>query len=186
MSDFYAHPKALVESDAIGEGTRVWAFAHVMPGATIGKNCNICDHAFVEEGAVLGDNVTVKNGVAIWDGVTVGDYCFLGPNAVLTNDKTPRSKAPFTMSRIVLERGVTLGANSTIVCGVTLGEYAMVGAGAVVTKNVPPHTLVLGVPAVAKGVACKCGETIADSDSPVCGECGLRYERLTQGYGIVQ
>ena len=85
------HPKGLCESDTVGEGTRVWAFAHVMAGAKIGRNCNIGDHAFVESGVVLGDNVTVKNGVAIWEGVTADDDVFIGPNAVFTNDLMPRA-----------------------------------------------------------------------------------------------
>src|SRR5262249_20299867 len=85
------HPTALIESDAIGSGTRIWAYAHVLRGACIGANCNIGDHAFIEGGAVLGDNVTIKNGVYVWDGVCLGDGVFVGPGAVFTNDLYPRS-----------------------------------------------------------------------------------------------
>ena len=91
MAPAVVHKAALCESDDVGDGTRVWAFAHVMRGARIGRNCNIGDHAFVESGVVLGDNVTVKNGVAIWEGVTAGDDVFIGPNAVFTNDLMPRA-----------------------------------------------------------------------------------------------
>ena len=73
MDGVFVHPAALVETDQIGVGTRVWAFAHVLAGAMIGADCNIGDHCFVESGAVIGDGVTVKNGNAIWEGVTLED-----------------------------------------------------------------------------------------------------------------
>src|SRR4051794_10602280 len=91
MNPPYVHPAALVESDEIGPGTRVWAFAHVMRGARIGANCNICDHAFVESGASIGNNVTLKNNVCVWMGVTLADDVFVGPNVAFTNDRQPRS-----------------------------------------------------------------------------------------------
>ena len=72
MSHF-VHPNALCESDTIGEGTRVWAFAHVLPGARLGRDCNICDGVFIESDVVVGDRVTVKCGVQLWDGVRLGD-----------------------------------------------------------------------------------------------------------------
>ena len=110
----YVHPSALCESDEIGDGTRVWAFAHVVQGARIGRNCNIGDHAFVESGVILGDNVTVKNGVAIWEGVTAGNDVFIGPNAVFTNDLMPRAavKLPTEqwLVRTLLEDGATIPA----------------------------------------------------------------------------
>src|SRR5258706_11695473 len=130
---FYAHPLALVETEAIGPGTRVWAWAHVMSGARVGSDCNIGEHCFIESGVVLGDRVTVKNGVSVWDGVVVEDDVFLGPNAVLTNDLRPRSKLNRGRVRsTLLERGASVGANATLLCGITVGTYAMIGAGAVV------------------------------------------------------
>src|SRR5688500_7686002 len=128
MAPAHVHKAALCESDDVGDGTRVWAFAHVMAGARIGRNCNIGDHAFVESGVVLGDNVTVKNGVAIWEGVTAGNDVFIGPNAVFTNDMTPRAavKRPTEewLVRTNLGAGATIGANATIVCGVEIGDGA--------------------------------------------------------------
>ena len=88
----FIHPQALCESRQVGEGSRIWAFAHVLPGACIGRDCNICAHVFIENDVVLGDRVTVKCGVQLWDGLSVGDDVFLGPNATFTNDKFPRSK----------------------------------------------------------------------------------------------
>jgi acetyltransferase-like isoleucine patch superfamily enzyme len=145
---FYKHPQALVESTRIGTGTRVWAFAHVLPGAVIGRDCNICDHTFIENDVRLGDRVTLKCGVQVWDGVTLEDDVFVGPNVTFTNDPFPRSKQrPAEYSRTLVRRGASLGANSTILPGLTIGAHAMVGAGAVVTRSVPPHAIVVGNPA---------------------------------------
>jgi acetyltransferase-like isoleucine patch superfamily enzyme len=144
---YYRHPHALVESDRIGDNTRIWAFVHVLPGAVIGRECNICDHVFIENDVIVGDRVTIKCGVQLWDGLRVADDVFIGPNATFTNDLFPRSKLEFTLLETRIERGATIGANATILPGITIGEKAMVGAGAVVTKDVPPHTLVAGNPA---------------------------------------
>jgi UDP-2-acetamido-3-amino-2,3-dideoxy-glucuronate N-acetyltransferase len=150
----FKHPQALVESEQIGDGTRVWAFAHVLPGAKIGKDCNLCDHVFVENQVVIGDRVTLKSGVQVWDGVTLEDDVFIGPNATFTNDPFPRSKHfldhyPGT----VVRSGASVGANATLLPGIEIGRQAMVGAGAVVTKNVPPHAVVVGNPARIIGYA---------------------------------
>ncbi len=148
MADFFSHPNSIVESKKIGKATRVWAFAHVLPGAVIGEDCNICDHVFIENDVVIGDRVTVKCGVQLWDGIRLEDDVFVGPNATFTNDPFPRSKKyPQEFSRIVVQKGASIGANATILPGVTIGQNAMVGAGAVVTRDVPPNSIVMGNPA---------------------------------------
>ncbi|MEA9922969.1 WxcM-like domain-containing protein [Xanthomonas campestris] len=147
MSHF-VHPNALCESDTIGEGTRVWAFAHVLPGARLGRDCNICDGVFIESDVVVGDRVTVKCGVQLWDGVRLGDDVFVGPNATFTNDLFPRSRVyPEKFLGTVVESGASIGANATILAGTTIGSGAMIGAGAVVTRSVPPNAIVVGNPA---------------------------------------
>lgn len=176
------HPQGLCESDDVGPGTRVWAFAHVMQGATVGADCNIGGGAFVETGAVVGDRVTVKNHVLIWDKVTIGDDVFLGPNVVFTNDLTPRAafKKPVEQFQAtVVEDGASIGANATVVCGVTIGANAMIGAGSVVTRDVPPRSLVVGNPARHIGWVCDCGERL--SDSLRCPACGRGYRRGEPG-----
>ncbi|MCB9651657.1 MAG: WxcM-like domain-containing protein [Deltaproteobacteria bacterium] len=148
MSGFFVHPKALVESEHIGEGTRIWAFAHVLKGARLGGDCNICDGVFVESKVVIGDRVTIKSGVQVWDGVTLEDDVFVGPNATFTNDLFPRSKVFFEhYPETLVERGASIGANATILPGLVVGRGAMVGAGAVVTQDVPPYAVVVGNPA---------------------------------------
>jgi acetyltransferase-like isoleucine patch superfamily enzyme/dTDP-4-dehydrorhamnose 3,5-epimerase-like enzyme len=152
VSDAYVHPRALCESAEIGAGTRIWAFAHVLPGAKVGADCNICDGVFVENDVRLGDRVTVKCGVQLWDGVTLEDDVFVGPNVTFTNDRMPRSKQyPPVFARTTVCAGASIGANATILPGVTIGRSAMVGAGAVVTRSVPPHAIVVGNPARLTG-----------------------------------
>lgn len=146
--DYYCHPKALVETDDIGSGTRIWAFAHVMHGSTIGRDTNIGDHSFVESGVTIGSDVTIKNGVSIWTGVTLADRVFVGPNVAFTNDLNPRSKVYHEeVIKTDIGYGASIGANATIVAGNPIGRFAMIGAGAVVTRPVKDYELVVGVPA---------------------------------------
>jgi acetyltransferase-like isoleucine patch superfamily enzyme/dTDP-4-dehydrorhamnose 3,5-epimerase-like enzyme len=149
---FFKHELAVVESDRIGDGTRVWAFAHILPGARIGADCNICDHTFIENQVVLGDRVTIKCGVQLWDGVTLEDEVFVGPNATFTNDDFPRSgRHDRPLLHTLVRRGASIGGNATILPGIAIGECAMVAAGAVVTRDVPPNTVVAGNPARIMG-----------------------------------
>ena len=193
MKDVMIHPKALVETEDIGEGTRVWAFAHVMAGTKIGKHCNIGDHCFVETGAVIGDQCTIKNGTMIWEGVTLGEGVFVGPNVLFTNDLVPRSpRLPDAVARYAekknwlkptkVERGAAIGAGAVILAGITIGEYAMVAAGAVVTKSVPAHRLAIGFGARVRGFVCRCGHPLQFRvKSSICGNCKTRYLSTKEG-----
>jgi acetyltransferase-like isoleucine patch superfamily enzyme/dTDP-4-dehydrorhamnose 3,5-epimerase-like enzyme len=144
---YFRHPQALVESESIGDGTRVWAFAHILPGARVGCDCNICDHTFIENDVVVGDRVTIKCGVQLWDGIRVEDDVFIGPNATFTNDAFPRSRHHQTvLPRTLIGRGSSIGANATILPGLTIGPRSMIGAGAVVTQNVPSDAIIVGNP----------------------------------------
>ena len=142
------HPQALCETKKVGARTRIWAFAHILPGARIGADCNICDHTFIEDDVVVGDRVTMKCGVQLWDGVRIEDDVFIGPNATFSNDRFPRSKKkPKSFLTTVVKQGASIGANATILPGVTIGRGAMVGAGAVIVESVPPFAVVAGNPA---------------------------------------
>ena len=185
MSEAYVHPAALVEG-SVGPGTRVWAFAHVLAGATVGADCNIGEHCYVESGAVVGDGVTIKNGIAVWDGVVLEDGVFVGPGVVFTNDRRPRSprlaeaaaryETDEWLERTLVRRGATLGAGAVLVAPVTVGEFAFVAAGALVARDVPAHGLVVGSPARAAGWVCCCGESLVlEGEAATCSSCGRRF-----------
>jgi acetyltransferase-like isoleucine patch superfamily enzyme/dTDP-4-dehydrorhamnose 3,5-epimerase-like enzyme len=144
---FFVHPQGLCESTQVGTGTTIWAFAHVLPGAVIGADCNVCDGVFIENDVVVGDRVTIKCGVQLWDGLRVADDVFIGPNATFSNDLFPRSKdRPPSFLRTEIHEGASIGANATILPGVVIGRRAMIGAGAVVTASVPANAKVVGNP----------------------------------------
>ena len=152
MKEYYIHPQAICESNNIGKGTRVWAFAHILPKAEIGAECNICDGVFIENDVSIGDRVTIKCGVQIWDGLTIENDVFIGPNATFTNDPFPRSKVhPEQFAKTIIRKGASIGANATILPGLEIGAGAMVGAGSVITRSVPPNAIAIGNPAKIVG-----------------------------------
>lgn len=182
------HEKALIEHGAtIGDGTRVWAFAHILPGATVGEDCNICDHTFIEGNVEVGDRVTVKCGVYLWDGLRAEDDVFIGPAVVFTNDLKPRSgKHPDEYVETVLQKGCSIGANSTVLAGITVGKWALVGAGSVVTKTVPDYGVVWGNPAKLQYWICECTATMnfQNRNKFVCG-CGQTYKLNTKSKTVI-
>lgn len=164
MTNAMIHAQAICESSSVGGGSRVWAFAHILKGAVVGRDCNICDGVFIENDVVVGDRVTVKCGVQLWDGIRLEDDVFVGPNVTFINDPMPRSKQyPEKFSVTIVRRGASIGGNATILPGVTIGEYAMVGAGAVVTRTVPPRAIVVGNPARIKGYVGATTPTVAET-----------------------
>ncbi|MFK0376742.1 acyltransferase [Pandoraea sp. NPDC090278] len=141
-------PFSDVQSQSIGEGTKIWQFVVVLPGAVIGNDCNICSHCFIENDVQVGDRVTVKCGVQLWDGTVIENDVFIGPNVTFSNDNFPRSKVyPDTFAKTIVREGASIGANATILPGIEIGKGAMIGAGSVVTKNVPENAVVAGNPA---------------------------------------
>jgi acetyltransferase-like isoleucine patch superfamily enzyme len=148
LSDYFIHPLADVSAQFIGAGSRVWQYVVILPGATIGLECNICAHCLIEGDVVIGDRVTVKSGVQLWDGLRVGNDVFIGPNASFANDRFPRSRRrPEKFLQTILADGASIGAGAVILPGITIGANAMVAAGAVVTRSVPPNAVVVGNPA---------------------------------------
>jgi acetyltransferase-like isoleucine patch superfamily enzyme len=180
LRDYFVHPQGLVDEGVIiGARTTVWAFAHVVKGASIGEDCNLCDHTFVENGVCVGDRVTIKCGVYLWDGVTLEDDVFVGPCVAFTNDLRPRSKKyPDHFLKTHLQQGCSVGANATVL-PVTIGRWAMVAAGAVVTRDVPAHALMRGNPARLAGWVCRCGEKLAlAANAKSTCTCGRTYQRI--------
>ena len=215
MSDpgVFIHPQAIVESAAIGTGTRIWAFGHVCKGAMLGANCNVGEGCYIEGGSRIGDRVTIKNGAMIWEGVTIGDDVFVGPGVVFTNDLRPRSPrfgrvadryaSKQWLGRTTVGRGASFGANATVSSGISIGDFAMIGAGAMVTTDVPCYALVFGNPAHVRGYVCMCGAKLPSfrgrsarsegrasarpqAGSARCAACGLRYRKTGKGVRVVE
>ena len=137
------HPFSDVQSANIGQGTSIWQFCVVLPGAQIGENCNICSHCFIENDVIIGNNVTIKCGVQIWDGIRIEDDVFIGPNVTFCNDKYPVSKNKnFNKESIIIRSGASIGANATILPGIEIGKGSLIGAGALITHDVPPESIV--------------------------------------------
>jgi acetyltransferase-like isoleucine patch superfamily enzyme len=190
------HPTADLEADvSVGPGTSIWHRAQVRRGARIGAECVIGRDAFVDEGVEIGDRVKIQNAALVYHGVTVEDGVFIGPNAILTNDRYPRSITAtgelaraddWVVSPIRLRAGASIGAGAVVVAGRDVGRFATVGAGAVVTRDVPDFALVAGNPARRIGWVCACGRRLADdggrpvgggaSGPAACPACAARYE----------
>jgi acetyltransferase-like isoleucine patch superfamily enzyme len=184
MSDekkFFQHEKAIVESNTIGNDTRIWAFAHVMKDVVIGERCNVGEGSFIESGVIIGNDVVIKNSVSVWHGVIIEDGAFLGPSVVLTNEIEPRSTFPKELATILIKKGASIGANATIVANRIIGEYATVGAGSVVTRDIPAHRLVYGNPARIHGWVCICGRKLNFVGKRAECVCGRKADETEDG-----
>jgi UDP-2-acetamido-3-amino-2,3-dideoxy-glucuronate N-acetyltransferase len=178
--NYFAHPSSIVEEPVdIGEGTKIWHFCHVMPHASIGKNCMLGQNTFVASNVRIGNNVKIENNVSVFEGVTLEDGVFCGPSCVFTNVKNPRShiSQKGNYGKTLVKEGATIGANTTIVCGHTVGRYVFIGAGAVVTDDVPDYAMVYGNPARIQGWVCECGTSLDFSrgSKTACLKCGKTY-----------
>lgn len=179
---YFVHETAVIDDDvAIGEGTKIWHFSHVLSNSRVGENCNIGQNVVIGPDVEIGKGCKIQNNVSVYKGVTLEDGVFCGPSMVFTNIYNPRAEIR-KMDQVqptLVKHGATLGANCTIVCGTTIGEYAFVGAGAVITRNVPDHGLMLGNPARRVGWMCACGERLTDDLD--CMGCGNKYEKGDNG-----
>jgi len=187
MSDtpeVFIHPAAIVDDGAtIGEGTKIWHFVHVMSGARIGDNSMLGQNVYVGSNAVIGNGVRIQNNVSVYDEVELEDDVFVGPSAVFTNVKNPRSHVNRrdAYGRTLVQKGASIGANATIVTGITIGRYAFIGSGAVVTRDIPDYGLAFGNPARLRGWVCSCGIKLPFQEKIAqCPECGTQYLKISQ------
>jgi len=178
-NNFWCHSSSIVEKGAtIGANTKIWHFSHIMPKAKIGENCNMGQNVFIADNVIIGNGVKIQNNVSLYEGTVCEDAVFIGPSAVFTNIKIPRSEFPRRdqYSKTTIRHGVSIGANATIVCGIELGRYSMIAAGAVVTKTTKPFSLMAGVPAVQIGWVSRAGHRLdLESGSAVCPETNEHY-----------
>jgi UDP-2-acetamido-3-amino-2,3-dideoxy-glucuronate N-acetyltransferase len=183
LNSTFVHETAVIDHpSAIGQGTKIWHFSHVLKNSRIGDNCTIGQNVAIGPEVTVGDNCKIQNNVSVYTGVTLEDGVFCGPSMVFTNVYNPRAEIR-KMDQVRptrVRQGATIGANATIICGVSIGRYAFIGAGAVVTRDVPDHALVFGNPARTIGWMCRCGERLDEELS--CGACGLCYQR--EGAGL--
>jgi UDP-2-acetamido-3-amino-2,3-dideoxy-glucuronate N-acetyltransferase len=176
------HESAYVdEGVAIGAGTKIWHFVHVLPGTSIGRDCVLGQNVMAGPRVTIGDGCKIQNNVALYDGVELEAGVFCGPSCVFTNVNNPRAflnrKSEFR--RTLVKQGASIGANATIVCGHTLGRYCFIAAGAVVTKDVPDYAMMAGVPARRIGWMSRAGVKLGPD--LVCPETGERYRETADG-----
>ncbi|WP_017212241.1 acyltransferase [Clostridium beijerinckii] len=179
--NYFVHESSYIDNDvAIGDGTKIWHFSHIMSNSVIGEKCNIGQNVVISPGVKIGDGVKIQNNVSVYTGVICEDYVFLGPSCVFTNVVNPRSfiERKSEYKETIIGKGASIGANVTIVCGHNIGKYALVGAGAVVTKHIPDYALVVGNPASIIGYVCECGEKLNFKDEhATCKACGKKYSK---------
>lgn len=190
MAERFIHTTAVVSEQAkIGAGTQVWMNVQIREDVRIGKNCIIGRNAYIENGVTLGDNCKVQNNALLYHAATLEDGVFIGPGAILTNDKLPRAVNPdgtlkdaddWHAGHIRIGRGASVGAGAIVLTDLSIGAWAMVAAGSVVTQDVPAHALVVGVPARRVGYVCKCGHRLTAHGHNgdrlwICPRDGSRY-----------
>lgn len=165
---FFIHESAILEDGCtIGEGTKIWHFAHIRKGAVLGEACIVGKSVFIDEGVIIGNSVKIQNNVSIYHGVEIEEGVFIGPHVTFTTERYPRAIypdggfRPRICEETKVKKGASIGANSTIVTGITLGEWCMIGAGSVVTRSIPPYALAYGNPAKLKGIVSPLGEVLS-------------------------
>ena len=173
----FVHPTAIVDDGAaLGAGSKIWHFSHILAGARVGARVIIGQNVMIGPRVMVGDGCKIQNNVSLYEAVTLEEEVFCGPSCVFTNVLTPRAfvERKNEFAPTLVKRGATIGANATIICGVTVGRYAMIGAGAVVTRDVPDHALVIGNPARRRGWVSRTGEVLGRD--LVCPRTGERYQ----------
>lgn len=190
MNKIYVHPTAVVDKKVtIGDGTKVWHFAHVRENTEIGRNCVLGDFVYVGKGVKIGNGVKLENRATVYEGVRIEDKVFVGPHVSFTNDPYPRSfSTNWKIVETLVKEGASIGAGAIVRCGITIGEYALIGAGSAVTKEVPSHAIVYGNPAEVRGFACKCGRELKKEEKKQkfvlmkCPICGEKYKIPLENY----
>ena len=178
--EVFIHETAVIDEPcAIGSGSKIWHFSHIMPDSVLGDNCNLGQNVVVSSKVTLGNNVKVQNNVSIYTGVICEDDVFLGPSMVFTNIINPRSAVVRRDKYVstLIKRGASIGANATVICGNTIGEFALIGAGSVITRDIAPYSLVVGNPAKQIGWVSEYGNRLefGESGKATCDESGQEY-----------
>lgn len=172
----FVHESAYVDDGVtIGSGSKIWHFAHILPGTAVGRDVIIGQNVMAGPNVSIGDGCKIQNNVSLYAGVELEANVFCGPSCVFTNVMNPRADVSRKneFRKTLVKQGATIGANATLLCGITIGRYAFIGAGAVVTHDVPAHALVVGNPARRTGWMSGAGEKLGRD--LVCPRTGARY-----------
>ena len=183
----FVHDTAHIDQPVeIGENTKIWHHAHILPKTKIGKNCVIGQNVMAGPDVRIGNNCKIQNNVSVYKGVTLEDGVFCGPSCVFTNVVNPRAEIERKeeFKETLVKKGASIGANATILCGITLGSYCFIGAGSVVTKNVPDHALMMGNPARQTGWMSRAGAKLGPD--LVCPLEGLHYHETENGLEAIE
>ncbi|MDQ6840421.1 MAG: N-acetyltransferase, partial [Actinomycetota bacterium] len=139
---------------------------------------------------VVGARCKIQNAAQVFEGARLGDGVFIGPGAILTNDRHPRAVTPdgrvkgvgdWNCEGVTVDDGASVGAASVVLAGVRLGAWSLVAAAAVVTRSVDAYELVAGIPAERVGWVCRCAARIEPPGA--CLACGRRYH-LDDGHVV--
>ena len=192
MTETRIHTSADVDPGAIvGDGCTIWHLAQVREGASLGIDCVVGRGAYLGPGVQVGANVKIQNYALIYEPAVIGKYAFVGPAAVLTNDRNPRSTdtsgrlklaEDWNPSGVLVGIGASIGAQAVVLAGVSVGEWALVGAGAVVLRDIPAHGLVVGNPATQVGWVGRSGSRLlAVGELWRCPTTGELYSETKSG-----
>ena len=176
----FIHESSYIDDNvAIGSGSKVWHFSHILSNTQIGEGCSIGQNVVIGPSVSVGNRVKIQNNVSVYEGVTLEDGVFCGPSCVFTNVNNPRSEIvrKDEYRKTIVRHGASIGANATIICGHDLGEYCFIAAGAVVTKEVPAYALMAGTPAKRIGWISKAGGRLGDD--LICPIDGTTYRKVT-------
>ena len=175
MDQYFVSSTAILEdSVTIGNGAKVWHFAHIRSDVNLGSNVIIGENVYIGPGISVGDNSKIQSNSLIYEPAQIDDGVFVGPGVILTNDHNPRAINPnetqkgsldWNKSGVVVRHGASIGAGAICVGPIEIGKWAMIGAGAVVVKDVPNFALVVGVPARQIGWVGKDGAKLLEVSS---------------------
>ena len=179
MSANLIHPSAEIHADAqIGENCHFWHFVQIRENVSVGSECVFGRGVYIGPGVEVGNAVKIQNYALIYQPAIIEDFVFVGPGAIVTNDKFPRStdengvlrdQQEWHSEAARLQKGCSIGAQSIILAGVSVGSWAMVGAGSLVSKTVPDFAIVAGNPARQIGWVGKSGmKLIKEKDYWIC------------------
>jgi UDP-2-acetamido-3-amino-2,3-dideoxy-glucuronate N-acetyltransferase len=177
----------VAKSASLANNVKVWEYAQIRERVTVGENTIIGSYVYVDAGVSVGNNCKIQSKALVFHPAIIHDGVFIGPAAVLTNDRSPRalnlkgtlkSEDDWEKVGVIVEYGASIGAGAICIAPVRIGTWALIGAGAVVTNDVPAFALVAGNPAKQIGWVGRHGYRLQEISKELfqCPKSGLRYK----------